>query len=139
MATVSHSARLRTVLGWPIGIAVVSWRYMWRTIPLHRSEEPGTQADLPDPVYGPGGLAAGQQTLDTGVGPMLHRSYAVRITGSNMTPAALIDLVAGRLNQAYPEMAVFSKTRAREVASVWAMSSWSGARPVGRPGTRRAP
>jgi uncharacterized protein (UPF0548 family) len=108
MATGSRSARLRTVLGWPIGIALVSWRYMWRTIPLHRSEEPGTRADLPDL---PGGQAAGQQTLEMGVGPMLHRWYAVRITGSSMTPAALVDLVAERLNQVSPEMAVFRKTR----------------------------
>jgi uncharacterized protein (UPF0548 family) len=111
MATVSRSARLRTLLGWPIGIAAVSWRYMWRTTPLHRSEEPGTQADLPDPVYGPGGQATGQQTLEMGAGPMLHRSYAVRITGSSMTPAALVDLVAARLNQLSPEMAVFRKIR----------------------------
>jgi uncharacterized protein (UPF0548 family) len=111
MATVSRSARLRTLLGWPIGIAAVSWRYMWRTTPLHRCDEPGTRADLPDPVYGPGGWAAGQQTLEMGVGPMLHRSYAVRITGSSVGPAALVDLVAERLNQVSPEMAVFRKTR----------------------------
>jgi hypothetical protein len=43
MATGSRSARLRDVLGWPIGIAVVSWRYLWRTTPPHRSEGPGTR------------------------------------------------------------------------------------------------
>jgi hypothetical protein len=32
---------------WPLGLAVVSWRYLWRTTPLHRSEEPGSAADLP--------------------------------------------------------------------------------------------
>ena len=111
MATASRSARLRTILGWPIGIAVVSWRYMWRTTPLHRSEGPGTPADLPDPAYGAGRQADRQQTLEMGAGPMLHRSYAVRITGSSMTPEALINLVADRLNQASPEMAVFRKTR----------------------------
>jgi Domain of unknown function (DUF1990) len=116
MATVSRSARLRTLLGWPIGIAVVSWRYMWRTTPLHRCEEPGTRADLPDPSYGHGGQGAGQQTLAMGAGPMLHRSYAVRITGSSMTPAALVDLVAERLNQVSPEMAVFRKTRGSAAA-----------------------
>ena len=46
-----------------------------------------------------------------GVGPMLHRSYAVRITGSSMTPAALANLVAERLNQVSPEMTAFRKTR----------------------------
>jgi hypothetical protein len=107
MATVSRSAQLRTILGWPVGLAVVSWRYMWRTTPLHRSEEPGTAADLPGPVQ----PTSGQQTLDMGVGPMLHRSYAVRITGSQLSPAGLISLIADRLNQASPEVAVFRKTR----------------------------
>jgi uncharacterized protein DUF1990 len=111
MTTVSRSARLRTVLRWPAGIAIVSWRYMWRTIPLHRSEEAGTREDLPDLPYDSSGFGDRQQPLDAGVGPVLHRSYAVRITGSTMTPAALIDLVSAKLDQAAPEMAVFRKTR----------------------------
>ena len=112
MTTGSRSARLRTVLRWPAGIAIVSWRYMWRTIPLHRSEEAGTRAaDLPDLAYDTSGFASRHQPLDAGVGPMLHRSYAVRIAGSDMSPSALIDLVSARLNQASPEMAVFRKTR----------------------------
>jgi hypothetical protein len=111
MTTVSGSARLRTVLGWPVGIAVVSWRYMWRTTPLHRSEESGTRADLPDLAYDTSEFADQHQPLDAGVGPMLHRSYAVRIAGSDVAPSALIDLVSAKLNQASPEMAVFRKTR----------------------------
>ena len=111
MMTVSRSARLRTVLSWPVGIAIVSWRYMWRTVPLHRLEEAGTAADLPDLAYDTTEFAARHQPLGSGVGPMLHRSYAVRIAGSTMTPAALIELVSARLNKASPEMAVFRKTR----------------------------
>jgi len=111
MTTVSRSARLRTVLRWPAGIALVSWRYMWRTVPLHRSEERGTRADLPDLAYDTSGFASRHQPLDAGVGPVLHRSYAVRIAGSSMTAPALIDLIAARLNRAAPEMAVFRKTR----------------------------
>jgi uncharacterized protein (UPF0548 family) len=111
MTTVSRSVRLRTVLGWPVGIAAVSWRYMWRTIPLHRSEEAGTRADLPSLAHGSSAFADRLQPLDAGVGPMLHRSYGVRIAGTSMTPSALIDLVSARLNQASPEMAVFRKTR----------------------------
>ena len=68
---------------------------MWRTIPLHRSEEAGTRADLPLPANDTTGFADGLQPLDTGVGPMLHRSYGVRIAGTSMTPSALIDLVSG--------------------------------------------
>ena len=111
MTTVSRSVRLRTVLGWPVGIAAVSWRYMWRTIPLHRSEEAGTRADLPGLAYSSSGFADRLQPLGAGVGPMLHRSYGVQIAGTSMTPSALIDLVSTRLNQASPELAVFRKTR----------------------------
>lgn len=98
-------------MGWPVGIAAVSWRYMWRTIPLHRSEEAGTRADLPGRAEGTSGFADRLQPLDAGVGPMLHRSYGVRIAGTGMAPSALIDLVSARLNQVSPEMAVFRKTR----------------------------
>jgi uncharacterized protein DUF1990 len=109
MTTKNRRDRLGIVLRWQLGIALVSWRYMWRTTPLHRSEEAGGPADLPVPAAG-----AGQdrlQPLDAGSGPMLHRSYSVRITGSDLKPAELIDLVAGNLNRASPEMAVFRRTR----------------------------
>ena len=78
---------------------------------MHRSEETGSRADLPEPVADDNALGAGRQGLDQGVGPMLHRSYAVRIVHSSMSPAALIDMVAAKLDQASPEMAVFRKTR----------------------------
>jgi hypothetical protein len=111
MKMAERSARLRTVLGWPAGVAVVSWRYLWRTIPLHRSEEAGTRADLPGLAYDTTGFADRLQPLDAGVGPVLHRLYRVRIAGTSITPQALMDLVCGRLNQASPEMARFRKTR----------------------------
>jgi hypothetical protein len=114
MTTVSRATRLRTVLGWPVSIAVVSWRYMWRTTPLHRSEEMGTRADFSGARYEPEHFADGRQGLDAGFGPMLHRSYAVQIVRSAMSPAALIDMVSAKLNQASPEMAVFRKTRGAE-------------------------
>ena len=114
MLTTTRFARLRTVLMWPLGIAIVSWRYMWRTIPLHRTEEQGSrEKDLPEEDYDTSAFIERLQPLAAGVGPMLHRTYGVRIVGSGMTPAALIDLVSGRLNQASPEMAVFRKTRGR--------------------------
>jgi hypothetical protein len=114
MTTVSRAARLRTVLSWPVGIAVVSWRYMWRTTPLHRSEETGTRADLSDARFELERCNDGRQGLGAGFGPMLHRSYTVRIVRSAMTPAALIDMVSAKLNQASPEMAVFRKTSGAE-------------------------
>ena len=111
MTMASRPARARTVLGWPVGIAVVSWRYMWRTIPLHRTEEQGGLADLPRAEYDTSGFADRLQPLDDGVGPLLHRSYRVCIAGSGLTAAGLLDLVSHRLNQAAPEVAKFRKTR----------------------------
>jgi Domain of unknown function (DUF1990) len=111
MTTTSRPARLGTVLGWPIGIALVSWRYMWRTTPLHRSEEAGSSADLPSPVDGDDESRKERQPLESGFGPLLHRTYAVRIVGSTMSPSALIDHVAANLSRFSPEMAVFRKTR----------------------------
>ncbi|HEY2278241.1 MAG TPA: DUF1990 family protein [Streptosporangiaceae bacterium] len=114
MATVSRWSNLRTVLSWPLGIAVVSWRYMWRTTPLHRTEETGGASDLAglaDDALRPGD---GRQPATEGVGPLLHRCYSADITRTQMTPETLIDLVANRLNQVSPEMATFRKTRGAE-------------------------
>jgi hypothetical protein len=82
---------------------------MWRTTPLHRSEEAGDSGDLP----GDGGhdTEDDRQPIEVGVGPLLHRRYAVRIVNSALSPAALIDLVAANLDRSSPEMAVFRKTR----------------------------
>jgi Domain of unknown function (DUF1990) len=116
MTTVSRPGRLRIVLSWPVGIALVSWRYMWRTIPLHRSEETGSAADLPDPAGEGSQPGDGRQPVSAGVGPLLHRRYSVSIAGSRMGPGTLIDKVAAKLNQVSPEMAVFRKTRGADGA-----------------------
>jgi hypothetical protein len=111
MTTTSRPARMGTVLRWPLGIAIVSWRYMWRTIPLHRSEEPGSQADLPEPADPDGPMGDRLQPVGAGFGQLLHRCYAVRIVNSPMNPDDLIDKVAANLSRTAPEVAVFRKTR----------------------------
>ena len=86
---------------------------MWRTIPLHRSEEAGSAADLPD-GWDSEAEGGGRQGFAAGAGPLLHRSYAVRSAGSSLSPAALMEVVAASLNHASREMAVFRKTRGDE-------------------------
>jgi hypothetical protein len=113
MATANHPARAGIVLRWPLGLALVSWRYMWRTTPLHRSEETGTAADLPQPASQDTEPDDRRQGLPAGSGPMLRRYYGARIVDSPMTPLELIDTVAANLNRASPEMAVFRRTRGR--------------------------
>ncbi len=38
-----------TAATWPVGVALTSWDYMWRTTPMHRSEvlEPSGERHLP--------------------------------------------------------------------------------------------
>src|ERR1700722_5916474 len=110
MGKTTRSSRLRTVLGWPLGIAVVSWRYMWRTTPLHRSEEQGDRDDVPAGAVDDREPKDGRQPLSAGVGQLLHRTYSVRIVRSSMSPADLIELVIGNINRFTPEVAVFRKT-----------------------------
>jgi hypothetical protein len=101
---------MRTVLSWPLGIAVVSWQYMWRTTPLHRSEETGDHSDLVGLADDALRAGEGRQPVTDGVGPLLHRCYSADIVRTQMTPETLIDLIASHLNQVSPEMATFRKT-----------------------------
>jgi len=110
MTRSNRPGRIATVLRWPLGLAVVSWRYMWRTTPLHRSEEPGSRADLPA-QWERVTSEDGRQGFDAGAGPLLHRSYSVRIVHSAMSARELIQRVEANLNRVSPEMAVFRKKR----------------------------
>ena len=104
--------RAGTVARWPLGMGLAFWRYLWRTLPLHRSDEEGSpERDLPPPL--PDGLADGRlQRLEDGSGPLFRRRYRVRIVGSPRTPEELMAEILRAPNRAAPiEMAVFRKTR----------------------------
>jgi Domain of unknown function (DUF1990) len=102
-------SRLSTTLTWPVGIALTSWQYMWRTTPMHRAELAGDADDLPPPL--PDGLRRDDLQLPSdGVGPLFHRRYEGRIRDSRLTPEALIDLLSRDPNRASPtELARFHK------------------------------
>ncbi len=107
----SLSTRLGIVLRWPIGLVLVSWRYLWRITPVYRQDEEGGPEDLPPPL--PEGVERdGIQGLTDGYGPLLHRSYAVRTVGAQRSPEQLVDQLATDPNSAAPEdAAVFVKSR----------------------------
>jgi len=111
MSRPNRAGRAATVLQWPFGLALVSWRYLWRTVPLHRTESDGGPEDLPPPI--PTGLLDDRvQRLADGTGPLLHRRYHVRIEDCSMPPTQLLATVTGDLNLVAPsEFAVFDKTR----------------------------
>src|SRR5919202_5592591 len=103
--------RAGTVVRWPVGMALASWRYLWRTSPMHRVDEQATPADAGPPL--PAELVDEHvQRLEDGVGPLFRRRYSIRVEGSSMGPEQLIAMIAENLNRAAPmEVAVFRKTR----------------------------
>jgi uncharacterized protein (UPF0548 family) len=94
--------RITTALTWPVGVSLTSWRYLWRTTPMRRREEPGAlPEDGPPPL--PDGVDDDEvQPPEDGVGPLFHRRYRVRIAGSAHTPEELLAAVSADLNAAAP-------------------------------------
>lgn len=74
--------RIATTLSWPVGVSWTAWHYLWRTLPVGRTEYEGTaELDLP-PALPPGTPAEGIKTPAQGVGPLLHRIYRCRVLGA---------------------------------------------------------
>jgi Domain of unknown function (DUF1990) len=95
---------------WPVGVALTSWRYMWRTTPIYRSEEPGSwPEDAPPPL--PDGLVYEDvQRLSHGAGPLFHRRYLTRIRDPLVSPAELMARLQRNPDAAAPtEFATFKK------------------------------
>ncbi|MGH9164970.1 MAG: DUF1990 family protein [Acidimicrobiales bacterium] len=96
------SRRLATATLWPFGIGLTSWHYLWRTTPLHRRQLPGSpEADGGPPM--PDGVSVEEvQGAESGVGPLFHRRYRVRIREAPMSPERLVERLGGDLNAAAP-------------------------------------
>jgi hypothetical protein len=111
-ATVPIHRRLATAATWPVGVAITSYTYIWRTTPMYRRELNGTlDADLPPDL--PGGVSHEEiQRPRDGAGPLFHRVYSGSIRGSNWTAAELIACVSADPNRVAPlALARFQKTR----------------------------
>jgi len=105
-----RSRRVAAALRWPVGCALVSWRYFWRTTPIHRSDVAGDRSDLPPPD--PAGTDEdGVQHPADGYGTLLHRVYQVRIAGSGLSPRELMGRLTADPDRWSPEFAVFRRTR----------------------------
>ncbi len=115
MPAQTRPRRLATAARWPLGVLLTAWRYIWRTTPLHRTEEEGSaDRDAPPPL--PDGVDPSRlQPASDGVGPLYHRRYEVAIRAGHVAPAELLDLVAADPDGAAPsEFATFKKTRGDE-------------------------
>jgi hypothetical protein len=97
----SFQRRLWTAALWPTGIALTSWDYMWRTTPLHRSEESGDAGDLP-PELPTTVVDDDVQRFEDGVGPLFHRVYRARIRDARISPEEVISSLGNDPNRSTP-------------------------------------
>ena len=107
--------RLTTAIRWPLGVALTSWRYLWRTTPLWRDEIAGSpDEDLPPPLSAEVD-ASEIQTPEDGTGPLFHRRYRVRIRDSELSDAELVGRITAEPDKVSPsEFASFKKLSGRE-------------------------
>lgn len=106
--------RVGVVLRWPVGMGLASWRYMWRTTPLHRHDE-SSLATTAIPPLPPEVIDDRLRQPDDGVGPFFHRCYRTRICAAQRTPEQLIARIAMNPNWVCPaEVAVFRKVHGAE-------------------------
>jgi Domain of unknown function (DUF1990) len=95
---------------WPVGIGLTSWRYMWRTTPIRRSECAGSWPDDAPPPLPDVLVDDDVQHLRHGAGPLFHRRYRARIRGSTWSPEALMARLQRDPDRAAPtEFATFRK------------------------------
>jgi uncharacterized protein (UPF0548 family) len=104
-----------TAARWPVGVALTSWRYMWRTTPIRRLEKPGSwQGDAPPPI--PDGLVDEDvQRVRDGAGAFFHRRYFARIRDPDCSPEELMARLQEQPDRAAPsEFATFKKVRGED-------------------------
>lgn len=94
------------LLRWLVGMGLVSWRYLWMTTPLHRSEvhEPTPR---PPPDLPPGLATDGLLPWTAGTGPLYHRRFRVRIADARRDAAGLMDIVTSDLGRLMPREVVW--------------------------------
>jgi uncharacterized protein (UPF0548 family) len=93
-----------TTASWPLGIALTSWDYMWRSTPMHRRE---TLARLPAfrpaLLEFPAGVSReALQGQERGRGPLFHRRYRTHIRDTEVSASELIAAVKGNVNRPAP-------------------------------------
>lgn len=104
------SRRLATAAAWPAGVALTSWNYLWRTTPMHRSEDPGSLSEDGPPRFPAHVSDHDVQSVADGVGPLFHRVYSTRVREARLTAEELLARIRADLNQATPtEFARFFK------------------------------
>jgi len=108
----SFPRQLGIAARWPLGVALTSWRYLWRTTPLHRSEYEGSLPLDACPALPAGVEPAGIQRPEDGEGPLFHRLYSTRVRTPRLSARGLMARIQAEPDAGSPsEFATFRKTR----------------------------
>ena len=98
-------------LFWPIGILWTAWHYIWRILPVWRTEREGTLAVDSPPPLPPDVSRDGLQEPPDGSGPLFHRTYSGAISGARKSAEELMTELAADPNVVSPSrLAHFKKT-----------------------------
>jgi hypothetical protein len=109
------SRRAATLASWPVGVALTSWSYIWRTTPIHRRDLDGSLEEDGPPELPAGISTDGVQLAENGSGPLFHRTYTGTIDGSERSAADLIAYVGEDQNRVAPlALARFRKRSGQE-------------------------
>lgn len=105
--------RAGAILRYPLGLTLSTLRYLrWSSV-VERSTETGDAGDLP-PALPDGFLDAHLKTVEEGAGPLLHRTFRIRIRDARLDARGLMDRICTDLDRAAPsEVASFRKQRGR--------------------------
>lgn len=93
------------VFRWLVGMALVSWRYLWQTTPLHRRNLTDSNS-RPPPDLPKGMDRQGLQPVHDGVGSMFHRLFRVEIADAQLDAADLMEQVLSDLGAHVPQEVV---------------------------------
>jgi hypothetical protein len=110
--TVPRSRTLAALARWPAGIALTSWRYMWRTTPMRRREMTAEEASVRPTALPPDFDDDEVQPSEDGNGPLFHRRYRVSIADARMTASEVMAKIQADPNVVAPtEFARFERIR----------------------------
>jgi hypothetical protein len=99
----SAARRWLTAVTWPVGIALTSWDYTWRTTALHRREVTETSVDAHLPPAYPDDVDESEvQPVTSGYGPLFHRRYVTHIRDTPLGPEELMHRLKRHVNAAAP-------------------------------------
>ncbi len=97
---------------WAIGMTLVTWRYLWSTTPLHRSEAELDTGERPPEI----GDEVDRHDLlpaEEGVGQLFRRRFRVRIAEAELDAVALMRVVREDLERFVPTEVVRVRTHQR--------------------------